>query len=328
MSLLKNEYNGVNFIVADYGQSPIEDYDGIKVIKSLKFSENKLIGFFKLISALNKSNSDIFIQRSLDAASGIIALYCKLKKKKFIYMVAADSETDRGYEQNHNFIINQITFWGFKLADKIIVQNEYQKSQLKKYYNADGFLLKNSDHINTSKPFEKKTILWVGKSEILKRPELVLKLAQEFSAFKFVMIFVLTPGRDKYMQEIKQQAIKISNIQFIEFVPITEIDSFYKEALIHINTSTKEGFPNTFIHAAKYKTPIVSLIVNPDNFISNTKCGFACDNDFELMKNSISSLLSNKLLYDEMAENAYQYVLKNHNIQENSAKFAEIINSL
>jgi glycosyltransferase involved in cell wall biosynthesis len=94
---------------------------------------------------------------------------------------------------------------------------------------------------------------------------------------------------------------------------------------LYISTSKQEGFQNTLIQSAKNKTPILSLNVNPNKFITKYNCGFYCKDDFELLNQKLKELLDNQELYNKMSNNAYKYAKDNHNIRMNSKKFLEII---
>lgn len=324
----KKQYD-TDFIVADYGQNPVENYNNIRVIRSINFQENKLTGLFKLLKALNKSNADIYVHRSLDIASGFIATYCFLRRKKFVYMVAADSETDNSNEIYNGFISKMLANLTFRLASKVFTQNIAQSTNLKQLKNCENSLLNNSDEIIEQITVSKKRIiLWAGKTEKLKRPEIVFHLAEKFPQVLFKMILVTTPGREEYFEEIKKKSENYKNIEFFDFIPAHEIDKFFKEAYIHINTSTKEGFPNTFIHAAKYKTPIVSLCVNPNNFLNESNCGFDCNNSVPEMESNISLLLNDLSVWEEKSKNAFNYALKNHDLKKNFDIFYNAMETL
>ena len=91
------------------------------------------------------------------------------------------------------------------------------------------------------------------------------------------MIALPLKSHKDYAEKIYTTASKIKNIKIIDFVDFHKIDEYFKKARVFVNSSIEEGFPNTFIQACKNKTPIVSLDVNPDNFIDNHEVGVFCN---------------------------------------------------
>ena len=130
--LAKDKKLDVNIMVADYGQKDVEIYDDVKVWTSLNFQTNKLKQTFDFFKVFNNIDADIYVQRTLTAQSGLMTLYCRLKRKKFIYMVANDGETDKTHESFNTKIKSFFTNLVFKYSNLIITQNEYQKENLKK----------------------------------------------------------------------------------------------------------------------------------------------------------------------------------------------------
>ena len=306
----KNKNFDVNFMVADYGQKCMEEYEDVKVFKSLNFKENIIKQIIVFDRVFKKINANVCFQRTLSPFSGIMALYCKIKNKKFIYMVAHDSEADNGHFVYKKFITKFLANLTFKFADTIIVQNKYQKNKLKNFKSVDTILVKSSYQINRINNKNGEYTLWVARSMSWKRPDLFLKLAKQFPKEKFLMICPPATGNKQLSEEIKKKSQSISNLTFIKFVPFDEIDEYFLKAKVFINTSEQEGFPNTFIQAAKNKTPILSLNVNPDNFLKEYNCGIYCKGDFDLLKSSLNKLLGDDALCYDMSKNAYDYAKK------------------
>ncbi len=323
--LARSKKFDVHFMVADYGQKEVETYGGVSVWKSLNLKNNILrqaLNFFKIF---NKINADIYIQRTLTAQSGLIALYCRFKKKRFVYMVAHDSETDGTHKLYRNWVTRFLIKLNFKLANEIIVQNQFQNKELFKE-NIQAYQLKSSYPLNGELLKGRgEFILWVGRSEDWKRPAFFLELAKSIPREKFVMICAAATDQPELSRDLKKKSGNIANLQFIEFVPFQQVDDYFAKAKIFVNTSIQEGFPNTFIQAVKNKTPILSLNVNPDDFITAYNCGFYCYDDFALLVKNLQRLLSDGELYSQMSANAGKYARENHNITINVNKFLEMI---
>jgi len=321
--LAKNKNLDVNFIVADYGQKELELYYGIKVWKAMKLDSEILNKILKFYNVLNRIDADVYVDRTLKPESSAVALYCKLKKKKFAYMLASDIEVDSRYSQKKGLIRSFISKLAFKLADIILVQNEYQQKRLKTSENV--FLLPPSFYQLHNIFRRKNHILWVGRSESLKQPFLFLELAKKFPKEKFVIVCPPSTPNPKLSMLVEKNARKIKNISFIKQAPFNKINSYYKKAKIFVNTSEYEGFPVTFVQAASMGVPLLSLNVDPNKFIEKNNCGFVCSGDFILMKKMLNKMVFNKKLLKIMADNSYKYAKKNFNIKKNTKKFANIL---
>jgi glycosyltransferase involved in cell wall biosynthesis len=157
----------------------------------------------------------------------------------------------------------------------------------------------------------------VGRYTDFKQPELFLKLAEFFPYEKFSMICQILGHNNKY-DMISEKSKKMKNVTFISHIPYNQIDTFYQNAKIFVNTSRAEGFPNTFIQACKAGVPILSLNVNPDGFLDKFDCGICSGGSFEQLVESLNFMLAEDR-YIEMGKNGENYVRQNHDI----AKIAE-----
>lgn len=128
--------------------------------------------------------------------------------------------------------------------------------------------------------------------------------------------------------KISGEANKLSNLTFIEKVPFSEIQNYFNGAKMFIGTSDFEGFPNTYLQACIGGTPIVSLRINPDNFITTHNLGYCADGNMETMVEQIEKLLTNPADWKEKSANAYLYVKTYHDIKEVKKLWDSIIRSV
>lgn len=317
----KNGFD-VSFVVADYGQSKTERIDGIKVIKSFElFKGNRALRYLpdmlSMIKAMDLANADIYYQRDATNYTGPVALFRKLKRKSFVYSIGGINNCDLEYIREMNKALRYLYLFGLKNADKIIAQNKYQQESLKKNFNKESIIIKTGHLLPSEKPKKNTppTVLWVGTVEKQwKQPELFLKLAKTIPSANFQMIG--GPTQDKrYYEKISRATTKISNLEFIGFVPYHEIDHYFERASIFVNTSVAEGFPNTFVQAWVRYVPTISLNVDPDEVICEYKLGFH-SKTFEQMVSDVKLLLDDDELREKKGMNARKYAEKEHNIKK------------
>ncbi len=317
------------FLVRDFGQKDLERYGCITVKKIFDMTGSipgirgiqYLASFFK---TLHKVNADTFIQRAAGVETGLTALFCRITGKKFVYMTASSIDVDGTYVKNNPFW-GLFYLAGIKMAHLIVTQNVQHKNELFKRYKLKSVVIRNSFIVpdKKPKPNNKSYILWVGSAQPLKQPEIFIQMAEMFPKYKFVMI--MPKHNMPLWNKIKGRAQVISNLKFIDFVPLNKIHKYYENAKIFVNTSTFEGFPNTFVQSTAGATPIVSLTVNPDNFITDYGCGFWCKSQINNLIDNIKTLMTNKIIWEKMSQNSYKYAIHNHDIRLNTEKLVSNI---
>ena len=333
---ISKNYNNirVSYLVGDLGQKKVEIYDNIKIYKGPAFTINspkytQLFEVLKILFCLKNINADIYIQRSATAGTGLIAFFCKLFSKKFVYMISHEIDVSGEFKEK-NKLAGYFYEWGLKNADLVVSQSERQKELLEKNYNKKSVVIKSVYKIGKDISLsDKEYVLWVGRCEKWKAPEKYLQLVKNNQKIKFITI--MPKSNDKsyndYFETVQKKASELKNLIFIKEVSFSEINEYFKKAKIFINTSDYEGFPNTFIQAAKNKVPILSLNVNPDNFLDKYNCGF-CINDLKKMEEKLIELWYDRSLREKLGENAYKYTKDNHEIKKNVEIFMENIYGL
>lgn len=326
-----SEYD-IHFCVADYGQKEKEVFDGITVWKSFAFGQSLFKRMRIFYKTLKNINADIYVFRSADVGIllGLILVKYFLGKK-FLYMVASDSEcSSRGLKKAWNFL----TAWSmgrvYRWSDKLTVQSNNQEEQFMQNRKIKpGAVVKNS-YLFTILPEQidekkKKTVLWVGRCQPLKRPEIFIELASLFPDLDFVMIAPSAYKQEVYFERIKKSAENEKNLRFISYVPPHEIKTYYKEARIYVTTSEWEGFSNTMMEAMECRCPVASLNVNPDSILEKFSLGFCAENDKETFFSSFGQLIKDQAKMSSYGQNARLYLEQNHGIKSTVDQFKGIL---
>ena len=313
--LAKDKKFQVSIVVGDYGQTKTVKQNYLILFLSFKhgrFFPFEVIRFFLL---LRKINADIYIERTMNIKVGLVSLFCQLFRKKFIYMIAHNWDAQKNFGHYLSYLSRLSFIFGLKHADLIIAQTKDQQKQLLNNWKLSSFLFpsilpNNVIPLKTNK--QGNYVLWIGRAEKWKQAEIFLKLVSYFPKEKFIMICRL--GHDfRYYQKLFTWLQPLPNLEFFNDIIFTQINYFFKQAKMLVNTSISEGFPNTFLQAGLNQVPILSLTANPDNFISRYRCGLVANNNINQLIKNCQKLLKNRSLARSFGKNNFRYVNSHHN---------------
>ncbi len=311
----------VSFIVADYGQAAMETIENVTIIKSLDFRKNALTGARHIWRAMKQADADIYFIKTASPGVPLLAWFCKCYKKTFIYRTAHNYECDGTYLKRHFFLGRMFTR-ALRQAKIVFAQNRTDHADLLRTIGISSVFISNGPRLPELATTSRDSILWVGRTADFKKPELFIKLALEFPDEKFVMICQRATGDDNY-DSLCRQAEDVGNLEFHQRVPFDEIDGYFQRAKILVNTSDSEGFPNTFIQACKWATAIVSLGVNPDDFLNRYSCGLSCLGDMGRLAESLRFMLKENR-YRELGRNGRKYAEGHHDITKIIERYKKI----
>ncbi|HSA14749.1 MAG TPA: glycosyltransferase family 4 protein [Spirochaetota bacterium] len=318
-----SKYHHVNALVNEYENINFQDHEDLNILFTFNEKDNFLFKVVKFHSAVRKSKPQVIIQRGLSLFSSFLAIYCYFFEIKFIFMFAHDREARGRFQRNNrkNLLYPVL----LKFATSLIVQNGYQRDHLPPEVSHKVNKIKNGFQINKNDMCIKDGVLWVGRLEPWKRPEILLDLAEKLPDKKFIMIAPVVKKHESYAEEIYARAAGQPNVEVIKFVNHNDIDRHFKCARLFVNTSLEEGFPNTFIQSCKNNTPIVSLKVNPDNCITRFNLGFCCDDNCDLLLSCTEKILSDDALFRTISSSVYTYAKENHSIEQNVKMLQKLI---
>lgn len=314
-NLAKDKNFRVSLVVADYGQKSPLKLGPLMLYKGMRNFSFFPIELIRFLLTLKKINADVYVERTLNLKVGLVCLFCKLFKKKFVYMTAHSWDCQLNHGQYLKGLSKFSFNFGLKHADLIITQTKDQKNQLKNSFGLESFIMRS---LVTTKANNQTThrrwLLWVGRADKWKRPEKFVQLAEKLPQSRFIM--VCRQGNDqKFYLKIKKRAAKQTNLKFLEAVNHRDISHYFRQAKFYVNTSVAEGFPNTFLQAGQSKTPVVSLSVNPDQIINRFKIGYYCRHSFDELIRLCRLLNQQPNLGRIFGINNYRYVKKFHTLE-------------
>jgi glycosyltransferase involved in cell wall biosynthesis len=211
----------------------------------------------------------------------------------------------------------------------VVVQNESQQRRVKQTLGKESLLIGTGHFVprNPGKKSHPPLILWVGNAKHVKRPELFIELARACSDLK--ARFVLIGGRPAatYRERLMRLAHGVKNLEMKWAVPFEETNDWLASASILVNTSTSEGFPNTFVQAWLRGVAAVSLSADPGGVLARENVGIR-SGDFARMVANVRTLVNNPGLRKELGERARAYAIRQHNLADKMRQYENLFGSI
>jgi glycosyltransferase involved in cell wall biosynthesis len=261
---------------------------------------------------------------------------CRRSGIKTVLCIASDSDLSPDYRPGDHRLNDfgtprWMAWYAIHAADRIMVQTARQKALLKQHFGREGSVIHNPVSIPADArqqwPQRKKRacVLWIGRADgFNKRPLLMLEVARACPDIAFTMI--VNKGSPSVFETLLRTLP--ANVTLIERVPHHAIWDYYRNARLLVNTSTYEGFPNTFLQAAVSGAVVVSLQVDPENILTEKGCGVCAGGDFEALVRAVRGLWDDETLAERYAETFLRYVRDNHALENQGRKFEALLDEV
>ncbi|MDH5601700.1 MAG: glycosyltransferase family 4 protein, partial [Gammaproteobacteria bacterium] len=318
-----------------------EIIDKIRVIKLCRQEDGlPILRFFyprwtSLVTAMSKADSDIYLHNCGESITGQIAIWCKLRSKKFLFSLASNMDCDPDLPDLGSVRERVLYRLGIRLADAVVAQSNFQKLSLKNYFqvNSDVLPMPCEDRSGGFLEIEKDThcssdefvVGWVGRIVPLKKLELFIDAAEQLSNIKFLVAGSANKN-DIYVRGLLNRMEAAENIEYLGSVPFEEMQDFYNNIDCLSSTSSVEGFPNTYLEAWSFGLPVLGIF-DPDDLIRKKQLGIKISGCKDLVQ-AITNLSKDSTLYRELSQNSRRYYEIHHLPKNSVGKLAQVIKKI
>jgi hypothetical protein len=286
--------------------------------------------------ALEDLKPDVIYQQAKQSYTAMCARYARRAGVPFFFHVAHDFDlnyrwiTSR-FSPNTPFDIVECLAgdWGIKHASHLIVQSERQEKLLQSRFgrSADA-IVRNFQPLPESlppKPAGPLQIFWVANLKDFKRPALFVELAESFAG-RTDLAFVMAgrPATQRRFRPLMEKLGHVPNLQYLGEVPIARVNELMSLAAVHVNTSSFEGFPNTFLQAWARGAVIASLAVDPDEQSMESRGIGYCAGSMQRLHQIIDELSRSPETRQAVAQRAFAFVHEKHGLAH-GARLADLI---
>ena len=328
----------VSLVTWDEGQPDGEIIDGVRVlITCRRDAGRRFIRFIYprwagLNRAMNRADADVYYQNCGDYFAGQVAAFCRVKKRPFLYSVASDPDCDRRLPKLHAIRERVLYRFGIRRANRIIVQTHRQREMLRENFDLESVVIPmpsalgpEGQALTRPAPPAVPRMAWVGRIAPVKRLEVLLDVAEQLPNVQFEIAGQPDVYND-YSRGLLERVRHLTNVTMHGLVSRRHMPILYRGATALLCTWEFEGFPNTFLEAWTFGTPVISTI-DPDSVFSRHGVGTHV-NSADEMAAAIRRLLASPALWLELSQRGINYVATHHDPERALTAFERELLSL
>lgn len=320
----------VSIIVFDHGQPREQEIDGIRAIAAcgqhdgvpgLRFIHPRSTS---ILRAMRQADADVYYQSMAGYATGLTAWFCRRYDKHFVFRISSDAYCVPGRQLIRSSRDRKVYEYGLRRADLILAQTGYQRQLLRANYGLDSELANMAvEAVAHGAQNKDVDVLWVANLRPVKRPELTIELARRLPHLKFV---VIGAGRGEDLERMRRADREIANFTFVGAVAYGAVGAYFDRARIFLNTSSLEGFPNTFLQAWIRGLPVVTFF-DPDGLVAGRRLGMAV-RDLDEMSHSLRELAAQDQMRDAIGRRAAAFAEDNYAASGVARRYVELFSGM
>ena len=317
---LRDRGHTVSMVCHDFGQPQQTNIDGISVYRAfhprqgipvLRFLSPRLTSVWR---CLRQADADIYYYRTAGMWAGIISTYARRQGRYSIFAAAGNPDLEKNTSRIRYARDRLIYEHGLRNVDRIFVQNQLQAELCREVYAREPVCIPNCfEPVASASPPESGRILWVSTIRRVKRPALFLELAAALPQYQFQMVGGPDAADPGLFESVQSRAATLANLDFVGYVPFSEIGDYFDKASLFVNTSESEGFPNTFMQSWARRIPTVSFVDSGARYFGRSVGRRV--SELQEMISTVGDLMSDKPARHSLGDDGYRYVTENHSLQ-------------
>jgi glycosyltransferase involved in cell wall biosynthesis len=210
------------------------------------------------MGALERANADVYHQHCAGSITGTVAQFCRSHGRAFVYGAGSDGDFHPREVAVNGTRDRMLYRYGLHHASGIVVQNRKQLAAAQPLAKPLRLIPTGVRQVEPGSDGVHDVIVWIGSLWTLKRPDLLLELARRLPDRKFVILGGDFPSEADYSAGIRADAARLPNLTITGRVPNPEVEATLRRALVLVNTSDVEGFPNAYLEAWSLCVPVIA----------------------------------------------------------------------
>jgi glycosyltransferase involved in cell wall biosynthesis len=291
-----------------------------------------------LYGKLRELNPAVIYQRVACGYTGICAAYSRRRSVPLIWHAAHDTEvTAQVLDPARNFVRVRLEKWavefGIRNATRIVVQTRHQAQLLQENYGRTADAVIANFHPPPAESIDKRgplTVLWIANLKLWKGPDVFVRLAnalRDHPEVRFIMVGARAAesGNKRWQHALMRGIEATPNLWYVGQKSHEEVNLLLARSHIFVNTSSHEGFPNTFIQSWLREVAVVSLQVDPDHVLEGQQVGVAAGSEAGLIA-AVRRLIENSDARAAYALRGRQYATACHSLR-NTGELIRLIDA-
>ena len=338
---------GFEVIVLEYFLKEKKSFNGIDFFPTWDSNVKSFLKKIKgLINELNKHEIDVIYARTTQLYIAILFVYLKINKSKIKLFWGIGGDEDLTTKLNYSRINSKATFYRkinsgiifnissmltFYFADKVICQTTEQIKKCETILkNKSTILISNIYSRNKTEIFEYSKIdydaIWIGKFAGNKGEDILLKLSKKLPELKILCLGQVSKNfeRLEVYNNIKTQ----KNIYLMGRVDAHQVPKYIAKANFVLNTSPSEGLSNVFLEGWDLSKPVISFVVNPNEYLSTGNAGYCAKGSLNNLVNKIKLIKEDREFLSFHGEKGKEILERNHNPELILSKYEQLFINL
>jgi glycosyltransferase involved in cell wall biosynthesis len=281
----------------------------------------------KLNHALGTFRPHVVYQQMRQSYTAVCARHALRYRVPFFFQIASDIDLTRNWLTHHvsantpfDVAESILGIWGLRRASHIIAQTGRQNGILRdRFGRSAAAVIRNFQPLPDALPHKPEgpvEVFWVANFKSVKRPELFVSLAEGFAGrtdVKFVMA-----GRasaEAAFEPLMKRISSTPNLEYLGEISIDEVNVRMSRAEVHVNTSSFEGFPNTFIQAWANGAVVLTLTVDPDEQSMESRGIGFCAGNVDRLRDLVETLIRDRARREAIQRRAFAFAHAHHSMQ-------------